>query len=137
MTMAENSVREFTVGERDRLQVEGLSRSEIRFLRSLEDQSKLSLRVGEKSEDILILTTMHCGVVQAGSCRIFIEPKVPVRNLLYLVESTYALPNVDFYDQADFARGRNFLEFLLHFFYSKVERLVSGGLYRSYVSVTE
>ena len=137
MIMAENSVREFTVPERGQLRLKGLSWPEISFLRRLEGESKLSLRLGEGEGDILVLATMHCGVVQAGSARIFIEPKVPVRNLLYLVESTYALPNVSFYDQANFARGRNFLEFLLHFFYSKVDQLVSGGLYRSYVPVTE
>src|SRR2546422_9491515 len=83
---------------------------------------------------VLLLTRMHCGVVQAGRHRIFIEPKVPTKNLLYLVESTYVSPDIDFYDQANYARGRNFLEILMHFFYGRVEQLISRGLYRSYMT---
>jgi len=80
---------------------------------------------------------MHCGVVQVGSKRIFIEPKVPTRNLLYLVESTYSMPDVQFFDETNYSKGRNFFEFLIHFFYTKLDRLLAGGLYRSYVGVTE
>ncbi len=134
MSMPDDQLVEHTVSERSQLRLSGLSPREIQFLRRLEDESKVGLRLGESSNEVLLLTRMHCGVVQAGRHRIFIEPKVPVKNLLYLVESTYVSPDIDFYDQAGYARGRNFLEILMHFFYGRIEQLISKGLYRSYMT---
>ena len=131
------TVSEYTVQERGRLLLRDVSATELRFLRKLEDQSKIILKVGSQKDDIVLLTRMHCGVVQAGSKRIFIEPKVPTRNLLFLVESTYSMPDVQFFDEAYYAKGRNFFEFLMHFLYAKLDRLVAGGLYRSYIGITE
>ncbi len=137
MIMDDAELTEHTVTERSQLRLSNLSQREIQFLRALEEESKLTLRVGAHPGELLLLTKMHCGVVQAGTHRIFIEPKVPTRNLLYLVEATYSAPDIDFYGQATYARGRNFLEILLHFFYTRVEQLLARGLYRSYVSRTE
>ncbi len=137
MSMHDAELTEHTVTERSQLRLSNLSPREIQFLRTLEDESKLSLKLGARPGEVLLLTRMHCGVVQAGTHRIFIEPKVPTRNLLYLVEATYSAPDIDFYGQATYARGRNFLEILLHFFYTRVEQLLARGLYRSYVPQTE
>ena len=134
MSLPDDQLVEHTVSERSQLRLSGLSSREIQFLRQLEDESKVTLRLGERPNEVLLITRMHCGVVQAGRHRIFIEPKVPTKNLLYLVESTYVSPDIDFYDQASYARGRNFLEILLHFFYGRVEQLISRGLYRSYMT---
>jgi len=137
MTRPTVAVSEYTIRERDRLLLRDVSAEELRFLRKLEDESKITLKVGPQRDQVILLTRMYCGVVQAGSKRIFIEPKVPTRNLLFLVESTYSMPEVQFFDEASYARGRNFLEFLMHFFYTKLDHLVAGGLYRSYVEITE
>ena len=107
MTPPSAVISEYTVRERDRLELRGVSTQELKFLRRLEGESKITLKVGSERNEVIVLTRMHCGVVQAGSKRIFIEPKVPTRNLLFLVESTYSMPDIQFYDEARFARGRN------------------------------
>lgn len=131
------AVSEQTVRERGQILLTGVTVDELQFLRKLEDQDKIGLRVARHKDDIVLLTRMHCGVVQVGSRRIFIEPKVPTKSLLFLVESTYSMPDVQFFDETHYARGRNFIEFMMHFFYAKLDRLLVGGLYRSYVAVTE
>ena len=137
MTPPSTVISEYTVRERGRLELRGVSTQELKFLRRLEDESKITLRIGSEPDDVILLTRMHCGVVQAGSKRIFIEPKVPTRNLLFLVESTYSMPDIQFYDEARYARGRNFFEFLMYFLYGKIDQLLAGGLYKSYVGLVE
>ncbi len=137
MTPSNTVISEYTVRERGRLELKGVSTQELKFLRRLEDESKITLRIGSERNEVILLTRMHCGVVQAGSKRIFIEPKVPTRNLLFLVESTYSMPDIQFYDEARYAHGRNFFEFLMYFLYGKIDQLVAGGLYRSYVGLVE
>ncbi len=137
MNMPGPEPAEHTVLERSQLRLTNLSPREIQFLRKLEDESKLDLKLGTRPGDVLLLARMYCGVIQVGSHRIFIEPKVPTKNLLYLVESTYVAPEIDFYDQANYSRGINFLEILLHYFYGRVEQLIARGLYRFYVTETE
>lgn len=132
-----DTVSEYRVQERGSLPLGSVTAEELKFLKQLEELKKITLGVGPRGGDVVLQAKMHCGVVQAGSKRIFIEPKVPTRNLLFLVESTYAMPEVRFFDEAYYAKGRNFFEFLIHFFYTKIDRLVAGGLYKSYVGVTE
>ena len=96
MTLPNTVISEYTVRERGRLELKGVSTQELKFLRRLEDESKITLRIGSERNEVILLTRMHCGVVQAGSKRIFIEPKVPTRNLLFLVESTYSSPTSSF-----------------------------------------
>ena len=92
------AVSEQTVRERGQILLTGVTLDELQFLRKLEDQDKIGLRVARHKDDIVLLTRMHCGVVQVGSRRIFIEPKVPTKSLLFLVESTYSMPDVQFFD---------------------------------------
>src|SRR5256885_1785369 len=72
MTPTNTVISEYTVRERGRLELKGVSTQELKFLRRLEDESKITLRIGSERNEVILLTRMHCGVVQAGSKRIFI-----------------------------------------------------------------
>ncbi len=135
--MLSGEVEAIRVIERGRREIDDVRPSELRYLQRLEKEGRISLSPGSKPSSVVLIAKMHCGVVQAGRKRIYIEPKVPTRNLLYLVESTYALPKVRFFDEAKYATGQSFSEFLLHFFYLKVKALLRSGLYRSYASHVE
>ena len=137
MISIDQALSEYTVRERGQILLTRVTLEELKFLRKLEEQNKIILKVAPKKDDIIFLAKMFCGVVQVGTRRIFIEPKVPTRNLLFLVETTYSRPDVKFFDEASYAKGRNFIEFVMHFFYEKLDRLLAGGLYRSYLGVTE
>jgi 5-methylcytosine-specific restriction endonuclease McrBC regulatory subunit McrC len=135
--MPPREVEAIRVRERERREIFDLRPNELRYLQRLEKEKAISLSPGSKPDSVVLTAKMHCGVVQAGRKRIYIEPKVPTRNLLYLVESTYAMPEIRFFDEAKYATGESFSEFLLHFFYLKVDALLRSGLYRSYASHVE
>src|SRR5437879_13123919 len=105
------AVSEQTVRERGQILLTGVTLDELQFLKKLEDQDKIGLRVARHKDDIVLLTRMHCGVVQVGSRRIFIEPKVPTKSLLFFVESPSSLPAFKFLAATHYPRARNFMKF--------------------------
>jgi 5-methylcytosine-specific restriction endonuclease McrBC regulatory subunit McrC len=61
------------------------------------------------------------------------HPKVPLRNLFYMLAVAFDLPSPFMEQTAKFERLDEILEFVVSYFVELVEKRIDEGLYRSYV----
>lgn len=78
----------------------------------------------------------YVGTIVLGDVRIFIQPKVPVENLFYMLTYAYRLPEFR-REEAGLGVSEDLFEFIVRIFVRQVEALVRRGIYRSYISYDE
>jgi 5-methylcytosine-specific restriction enzyme subunit McrC len=71
------------------------------------------------------------GVVATPSLVLDVQPKIPYRHLLYLLERSQLLPRMDV-EQATLAPDQTLLELVARWFLTALERLLEQGLARGY-----
>jgi 5-methylcytosine-specific restriction enzyme subunit McrC len=110
-----------------------LSPEDAEFI-SYELSPKVTIR-RELHEDKYILNpNQFVGIVTLPSGqRLESYPKVPVRNLFYMLAMAFDLPSPFRAEPAPFERLEEILEFVASFFAELVEERLNHGLYRSYV----
>jgi 5-methylcytosine-specific restriction enzyme subunit McrC len=95
---------------------------------------KISIRRRVQDGLFILNPNQFVGVVTLPSGRrLEIYPKVPVRNLFYMLAVAWRLPPPFKEQLAQFARLDDILEFIVSFFADLVGQRLKEGLYRSYV----
>ena len=96
--------------------------------------SKVAIRRRVQDEQYVLNPNQYVGVVTLPSGRrLESYPKVPIRNLFYMLAVAFDLPSPFRDELAKYAQLDEILEFVVSFFAGLVERRLDQGLYRSYV----
>ena len=95
---------------------------------------KVAIRRRVQDDKYVLNPNQYVGIVTLPSGRrLESYPKVPVRNLFYMLGVAYDLPSPFRDELAKYAQLDELLEFVVSFFADLVERRLDQGLYRSYV----
>ena len=85
-----------------------------------------------RQRDVYRLTPRgHVGTIVAPACRLLIRPKIPVRNLFYLLDPTGPVPAAE--DRTAAAPGTELLDFLAGQLARLLSERAARGLHRAYV----
>jgi 5-methylcytosine-specific restriction enzyme subunit McrC len=85
-----------------------------------------------RQRDVYRLTpTGHVGTIVAPGCRLVIRPKIPVRNLFYLLDPTGPVPVAE--DRTAAAPGVDLFDFLAAHLARLLAERAAHGLHRAYV----
>ena len=113
--------------------VDDLGEEDARYVLS-QLSPKITIRRAVTDGRYLLNPKQFVGVVTLPSGRrLESSPKVPLRNLFYMLAVAYDLPSPFREQLAKFAKLDEILEFVVSFFANLVERRMDQGLYRSYV----
>src|SRR5205823_1122059 len=74
--------------------------------------------------------TGHAGAILAPGCRLVLQPKIPIRNVLYLLDPDTELPALA--DAAGAAPGGDVLDFLAAQLACRMAERAAAGLRRGY-----
>lgn len=86
----------------------------------------------------LLQSNHHVGTIKLPSgSHIYISPKVPVNNLLYMVAHTYDLVHFKDLSQHEQQEEGDIADVYVHVLLSWLEILIRKGLYKSYISTVE
>ncbi|MCA9865830.1 MAG: hypothetical protein KIS95_12255 [Anaerolineae bacterium] len=89
-----------------------------------------------ESGRFLLSAKRSAGIVAVDGLRVYIEPKVPLTNLFYMLTYAYDLPL--FRDEeAPLAVGDDLFAFLVDIFIKQVNGLARQGIYRNYIDFEE
>ena len=95
---------------------------------------KVAIRRRIQDDQYVLNPNQYAGIVTLPSGRrLESYPKVPVRNLFYMLGVAYNLPSPFRDELAKYAQLNEILEFVVSFFADLVERRLDQGLYLSYV----
>jgi 5-methylcytosine-specific restriction enzyme subunit McrC len=95
---------------------------------------KVAIRRRVQDDQYVLNPNQYVGIVTLPSGRrLESYPKVPVRNLFYMLAVAFNLPSPFRDELAKYAQLDEILEFVVSFFADLVERRLDQGLYRSYV----
>jgi 5-methylcytosine-specific restriction enzyme subunit McrC len=95
---------------------------------------KVAIRRRVQDDQYVLNPNHYVGIVTLPSGRrLESYPKVPVRNLFYMLAVAFNLPSPFRDELAKYAQLDEILEFVVSFFADLVERRLDQGLYRSYV----
>lgn len=112
-----------------------LSPAQARLLRE-RFSDHLDVQRDWESGRFLLTAKRTVGIIAVAGLRIYIEPKVPLTNLFYMLTYAYELPL--FRDEeAPLAVGDELFEFLIEIFVQQVNGLARQGIYHSYVDFEE
>jgi 5-methylcytosine-specific restriction enzyme subunit McrC len=88
--------------------------------------------VPTRQRDVYTLTpTGHVGTLVAPHCRLLIRPKIPVRNVFYLLDPDGSVPVAE--DRTAAAPGADLLDFLAGYLARLLAERAARGLHRAYV----
>jgi 5-methylcytosine-specific restriction enzyme subunit McrC len=126
--MSADRVRTVVLTERVTRQVR-LAPVDVEFLLA-RHRGHLDLRPAGHRHRYLVTPLGHVGVLVAPSCRLVIRPKVPLQNLLILLEPTVSLPASD--DSSSPEPAGELLDFLGVHLASLLTERAATGLHRDY-----
>ncbi len=111
----------------------GLSLEDAQYIAS-ELRGRISITRAPFSNDYLLNPSQYVGVVVLPSTRrLESQPKIPVRNLFYMLAIALDLPSPFREKVTQFERLDEMLEFVADHFAGEVEERVRRGLYRAYL----
>jgi len=110
-----------------------LSERDASFLLS-QLSPKITVRRRVQDDQYVLNPNQFVGVVTLPSGRrLESHPKIPTRNLFYMLAVAFDLPSPFMDELADYGRLDELLEFVASYFTQRVESRLNQGLYRSYV----
>lgn len=124
------ALREIALHEYGRVEVAGLTAAQVAWLRAQQPALMVAPLFGG---DVQISAHDTVGTLIGSGLRVQIRPKVPLRNLFYLLSYAYDVPTLRRPLDPLIAADDIFL-FVVTFFRRNVEHLVRQGIYRAYLS---
>jgi 5-methylcytosine-specific restriction enzyme subunit McrC len=128
--MVEASRTRYSVKERSEITVPGLSRGDLGLLSQMESQGKLEIY--ESHGRVTLTTRQHVGVIGLSECVIEIEPKIDVRNLMYMLGVAERLDPSFFESTIEAPSQLGLYNFVVQLFLLMTEDLLRKGIWKSY-----
>lgn len=132
--MTSPDIVRLTEYQRYELQLDEVDRAYMRTI----DRNQIVMQELPGTKFVQLVCGSHVGVLMLPSGkRIEIAPKVPARNLLYMLSEAWDLAPELFEGDVELAEFADILEFLADHFADLVEARIVRGLYRTYVEETD
>ncbi len=111
-----------------------LSSADVAYLLA-EHRAHVDVAITGRRGRYRITPTGHVGTLVGPGCRLIIRPKIPVRNLAYLLDPAGPLPAVD--DWVTAARADSLLDLLAGRLARLLEERAAAGLHRAFAERSE
>lgn len=104
----------------------------------LTSKHKREIRITQGKTIQIVKTTPYVGLISLPSgTKIYIKPKMPIRNLFYVISYTHEILSFNYYDKKQITKISSPIEIYIVVILNWIELLQKKGLYRGYVKRRE